>query len=232
MSLIGCSEILAGHQCDEVFKPIGVLSGGERNRYALARTLLRPPNFLLLDEPTNHLDLQAKDVLLAALQSFKGTVLFVSHDRYFIDKLATRIFEIQGGEFRDYSGNYEDYLWQQARRAPGQVTAAGESQVTREVGANEKRQELGARLKKLNPIRIREMQERRKALEEEISRCEAEIATCEMDLAHFKSAEESIHLVKLMDERRLRLGNMLKEWEQISLTLEAPDKIVLRDVLQ
>ena len=227
-TLLGCFLFLG----DEVFKPIGVLSGGERNRYALARTLLRPPNFLLLDEPTNHLDLQAKDVLLEALQSFKGTVLFVSHDRYFIDKLATRIFEIQGGEFRDYSGNYEDYLWQQARRAPGQVTAAGESQVTREVGANEKRQELGARLKKLNPIRIREMQERRKALEEEISRCEAEIATCEMDLAHFKSAEESIHLVKLMDERRLRLGNMLKEWEQISLTLEAPDKTVLRDVLQ
>ena len=83
---------------DEVFKRIGVLSGGERNRYALARMLLRPPNFLLLDEPTNHLDLQAKDVLLEALRKFTGTVVFVSHDRYFIDKLATRIFEIEGGE--------------------------------------------------------------------------------------------------------------------------------------
>ena len=79
---------------DDVFKRIGVLSGGERNRYALARMLLQPPNFLLLDEPTNHLDLQAKDVLLEALQKFSGTVVFVSHDRYFIDKLATRIFQI------------------------------------------------------------------------------------------------------------------------------------------
>ena len=101
---------------DDVFKRIGVLSGGERNGYALARMLLRPANFLLLDEPTNHLDLQAKDVLLEALQKFTGTVVFVSHDRYFIDKLATRIFEIENGEFQDYPGNYEDYLWQKERR--------------------------------------------------------------------------------------------------------------------
>ncbi|HEY6290675.1 MAG TPA: ABC-F family ATP-binding cassette domain-containing protein, partial [Terriglobia bacterium] len=87
---------------DEVFKRIGVLSGGERNRYALARMLLHPPNFLLLDEPTNHLDLRAKDVLLEALSRFSGTVVFVSHDRYFIDKLATRIFEIGGGQLHDY----------------------------------------------------------------------------------------------------------------------------------
>ena len=76
---------------DDVFKPIGVLSGGERNRYALARMLLQPSNFLLLDEPTNHLDIRAKDVLLSALEDFTGTVVFVSHDRYFIDKLATRV---------------------------------------------------------------------------------------------------------------------------------------------
>src|SRR5207248_8201848 len=79
---------------DDVFKPLGVLSGGERNRYALARMLLHPSNFLLLDEPTNHLDLRAKDVLLTALQEFNGTIVFVSHDRYFIDNLATRVFEV------------------------------------------------------------------------------------------------------------------------------------------
>ena len=79
---------------DDVFKPIGVLSGGERNRYALARMLMMPGNFMLLDEPTNHLDMRAKDVLLEALQEFSGTVVFVSHDRYFIDKLATRVLEV------------------------------------------------------------------------------------------------------------------------------------------
>src|SRR6185369_17269394 len=93
-TLLGCFLFSA----DEVFKRIGVLSGGERNRYALLRMLLHPANFLLLDEPTNHLDMRAKDVLLKALVDYTGTVVFVSHDRYFIDKLATRIFEVGDGK--------------------------------------------------------------------------------------------------------------------------------------
>src|SRR5579872_3568596 len=96
---------------DDVFKKIGVLSGGERNRYALARMLLNPGNFMLLDEPTNHLDMRAKDVLLNALKDFTGTVVFVSHDRYFIDNLATRVFEVGDGKVTPFPGNYEDYLW-------------------------------------------------------------------------------------------------------------------------
>ena len=98
-SLLGCFLFSE----DDVFKRIGVLSGGERNRYALARMLLHPANFLLLDEPTNHLDMRAKDVLLKALSEFTGTVVFVSHDRYFIDKLATRVFEIGDGRGRSLS---------------------------------------------------------------------------------------------------------------------------------
>src|ERR1700678_3600104 len=106
-SLLGCFLFSE----DDVFKKIGVLSGGERGRYALLRLLLHPANFLLLDEPTNHLDLRAKDVLLNALMEYTGTVVFVSHDRYFIDKLATRVFEIGDGKVEVYPGNYEDYLW-------------------------------------------------------------------------------------------------------------------------
>src|SRR3989442_343840 len=93
-SLLGCFLFSE----DDVFQQIGVLSGGERGRYALLRMLLHPANFLLLDEPTNHLDLRAKDVLLNALVEYTGTVVFVSHDRYFIDKLATRVFEVGGGK--------------------------------------------------------------------------------------------------------------------------------------
>ncbi len=104
---------------DDVFKPIGVLSGGERNRYALARMLLHPSNFLLLDEPTNHLDMRAKDVLLESLEKYNGTVVFVSHDRYFIDKLATRVFEIGGGRVEVFPGNYEDYVWRKQRTGEG-----------------------------------------------------------------------------------------------------------------
>ncbi len=105
---------------DDAFKKIGVLSGGERGRYALLRLLLHPANFLLLDEPTNHLDLRAKDVLLNALMEYTGTVVFVSHDRYFIDKLATRVFEIGDGKVEIFPGNYEDYLW---RKQGGQHVA-------------------------------------------------------------------------------------------------------------
>src|ERR1700756_3930791 len=115
-NLLGCFLF----QADDVFKRIGVLSGGERGRYALLRLLLHPANFLLLDEPTNHLDLRAKDVLLDALVKYTGTVVFVSHDRYFIDKLATRVFEIGGGKVEVFPGNYEDYLW---RKQGGQHIA-------------------------------------------------------------------------------------------------------------
>ncbi len=108
---------------DDVFKPIGVLSGGERNRYALARMLLHPSNFLLLDEPTNHLDMRAKDVLLESLEKYNGTVVFVSHDRYFIDKLATRVFEIGDGRVEVFPGNYEDYLWRKQRQESGESEA-------------------------------------------------------------------------------------------------------------
>src|SRR6201997_4139602 len=92
-SLLGCFLF----QADDVFKRIGVLSGGERGRYALLRMLMHPANFLLLDEPTNHLDMRAKDILLDAPAAYTGTVVFVSHDRYFIGRLATRILEVGGG---------------------------------------------------------------------------------------------------------------------------------------
>jgi ATP-binding cassette, subfamily F, member 3 len=101
---------------DDVDKPVRVLSGGERTRLAVARMLLRPSNTLLLDEPTNHLDLDSKDVLLDALDAFGGTLIFVSHDRYFVDKLATKVVEIGGGQALVYPGNYEEFLWSRKQR--------------------------------------------------------------------------------------------------------------------
>ena len=104
---------------DDIEKPVRVLSGGERTRLAVARMLLRPANTLLLDEPTNHLDLDSKDVLLEALEDFGGTLIFVSHDRYFVDKLATRIVEIGSGDAVMYLGNYEEFLWSKKAREVG-----------------------------------------------------------------------------------------------------------------
>jgi ATP-binding cassette, subfamily F, member 3 len=120
-SLLGCF-LFSG---DDVFKPLGVLSGGERNRYALARILVSPSNFLLLDEPTNHLDMRAKDVLLEALASFTGTVVFVSHDRYFIDRLATRVLEVEAGSVTSHEGNYADYLRRKEALASGTNPSPG-----------------------------------------------------------------------------------------------------------
>jgi ATP-binding cassette, subfamily F, member 3 len=111
---------------DDVDKPVRVLSGGERTRLAVARMLLRPSNTLLLDEPTNHLDLDSKDVLLEALEDFGGTLIFVSHDRYFVDRLATKIVEIGGGGALVYPGTYEEFLWSRKQReaAPEKAPAS------------------------------------------------------------------------------------------------------------
>ncbi len=207
---------------DEVFKPIRVLSGGERNRYALARMLLRPRNFLLLDEPTNHLDLHAKDVLLEALQKYTGTVVFVSHDRYFIDKLATRVFEIAGGEVHDYPGNYEDYLWQKEGQAPRPGSPEPEAVPAAPSGGNGKPKEAEAGAKKLNPILVRKMRERSQELEEEIARAEAELADCQLGLGKVRSAEESVRVSSRIDELRCEIDEMTHEWEGIELALDEP----------
>ena len=110
---------------DDIEKPVRVLSGGERTRLAVARMLLRPANTLLLDEPTNHLDLDSKDVLLEALEDFGGTLIFVSHDRYFVDKLASKVIEIGRGDAVVYPGNYEEFLWSKKNREQPEARGAG-----------------------------------------------------------------------------------------------------------
>src|SRR6188768_3606711 len=102
---------------DDIYKKAAVLSGGERTRLAVARMLLQPSNTLLLDEPTNHLDLDSKDVLLEALEDFGGTLIIVSHDRYFVDRLATKIIAVGDGTIEVYPGTYEQFLWSRQERA-------------------------------------------------------------------------------------------------------------------
>jgi ATP-binding cassette subfamily F protein 3 len=109
---------------DDVFKKVAVLSGGERNRLALAKMLLQASNVLLLDEPTNHLDLDSKEILLEALEAYGGTLVFVSHDRYFVDKLASRVIEVGGGEAPLYPGGYEDFLYWKKQREAGVAAPA------------------------------------------------------------------------------------------------------------
>ncbi len=223
-SLLGCFLF----SDDEVFKKIGVLSGGERGRYALLRMLLHPANFLLLDEPTNHLDLRAKDVLLEALVKYTGTVVFVSHDRYFIDKLATRVIEIGGGKVEVFPGNYEDYLWRKqggqhvaptlsdvpgaaAPRNGASAASAKSSTVTAEA----------AKGKRLNPIKRKQLEDRVHELEENIGRVEASIAQCEAALQNFVSADENQRQSQELEEHKASHAALIVEWEGLAETLQA-----------
>lgn len=203
---------------DDVFKRIGVLSGGERNRYALAKMLLSPSNFLLLDEPTNHLDMRAKDVLLESLAEFTGTVVFVSHDRYFIDKLATRVFEIEDGEVRIFPGNYEDYLWRKSGKPidlPAGLSALASSAPAPQEAAPEKS------AKRVNPMKVQKLKERCVAVESAISAHEAEISRLENELADFRSTAETLRVTQLLEEKRASLEALMQEWEQLSAEIEA-----------
>lgn len=223
-SLLGCFLFSE----DDVFKTIGVLSGGERNRYALARMLLHPSNFLLLDEPTNHLDLRAKDVLLDSLQKFTGTAVFVSHDRYFIDKLATRVFEIGEGRVEIFPGNYEDYLWRKEAKGAavdGSLLSAPTPAAVAPISSNHHevagQVEPEAKLKRLNPIKLRQMKERLQEVEEEIARLEAAIAMAETALQNFVSVEETQRQTDLLNRSRTELQQRMSEWEEMSLALES-----------
>jgi ATP-binding cassette, subfamily F, member 3 len=200
---------------DDVFKKIGVLSGGERNRYALARMLLAPSNFLLLDEPTNHLDMRAKDVLLESLSKYSGTVVFVSHDRYFIDNLAARVFEIEDGHVHVYPGNYEDYLWRKAG-GPEQIQAATAAAVVEPEPvfvANDSK-------KRVNPMKLQKLRTRLREVESEVASLELEIAQHDAALADFKSMEESVRISEMVAERRKQLEARVAEWESVSAELE------------
>jgi ATP-binding cassette subfamily F protein 3 len=245
-SLLGCF-LFSG---DDVFKRIGVLSGGERNRYALLKMLLHPHNFLLLDEPTNHLDMRAKDVLLEALSKYTGTVVFVSHDRYFIDKLATRVFEIGDGQVEVYPGNYEDYLWRKthlpvassqlavrcqgpaptsqnahradrdvARRTPEEPPAVPVVSGNGDHPAADSEANTAAKSRRLNPIKRRQMQDRLKEVEEEITRTEAAITLSETQLQSFVSADETQRQTHELAARKSDLESLMGEWEELSEAL-------------
>jgi ATP-binding cassette subfamily F protein 3 len=200
--------------------------------------LLHPANFLLLDEPTNHLDMRAKDVLLESLQNYNGTVVFVSHDRYFIDKLATRIFEVGSGRVEVFPGNYEDYLWRKQRAGSGEEGAdaqAGDYPTLSDVpgyvlkydrsgnakpAADSSNGNSSPARKRINPIKRKQMQDRHQQVEAAIAQLEKGVADCETALQSFVSAEETQRQTELLEQHRSELAQKMAEWEELSNLLQ------------
>ena len=185
--------------------------------------LLHPANFLLLDEPTNHLDMRAKDVLLEALSKYTGTVVFVSHDRYFIDKLATRVFEVGDGRVEVYPGNYEDYLWRKQGGAETlEQTVVASQRSLRPANGNPAAAPAPEEVKgkRLNPIKRKQMEGRLSELEQTIADLEKAIARCESALETFVSAEETQRLTQELTARRAELQSRMGEWEELGDALQ------------
>lgn len=185
---------------EDVFKTIDVLSGGERGRIVLMKLLLSRCNFLVLDEPTNHLDIESKEVLEDALMSFQGTILFISHDRYFINKLATKIVEMKNDHAFTYSGNYGSYI------------------ENKSIAPIDKEKNVSYQLQKKNQSEIRKQQNQIKKIEKNISDIESKISELNELLHNEGICNDYIkynEVVKEIDENNLLLENLLIEWETL-----------------
>jgi ATP-binding cassette subfamily F protein 3 len=180
--------------------------------------LVHPSNFLLLDEPTNHLDMRAKDVLLEALQGYAGTIVFVSHDRYFLEHLATRVFEVAEGEVRVYPGTYADYLWRKEGGADRAATIGSGPPDLQEAANPDESARPGQ--KRINPIKLKQMQDEAKQLEERISELESEIQQSELAFSDFAGPEEAQRLANLLEARRAELEQAMADWEDVTVRIE------------
>ena len=202
---------------DDVEKKVSVLSGGEKARLALAKLLLRPANVLVLDEPTNHLDVNACEVLEAALVQYQGTLVVISHDRDFLNAVATRVIEVRGGALRDFPGNYDDYLARSAGRpAPAAGTPAAAGAARDEARAERER----ARQAQREGERVRR---RFAALEAEIAERESALEALHFRLSDpelWRDAEQARRLSADRDALRAALDDLYPEWERLAGLLE------------
>lgn len=214
--LLGCF-LFSG---DDAFKRIGVLSGGERNRYALARLLLQPSNLLLLDEPTNHLDIRAKDVLLPALLEFEGTMIFVSHDRYFIDRLANKVIHIGDGDLELYPGGYEEFLWSRQRRAQEMPEQSVPPRLSEPApGPAGGRQ--GAK-RRMNPLRAQQIRVRISAIEDEMAGLEDACGKLQAQLARAGSDRAlRQRVLRELEASQQRIQRHEDEWTELAEQLVA-----------
>jgi ATP-binding cassette subfamily F protein 3 len=237
---------------DDVYKHVRVLSGGERTRLAVARMLLRPSNTLLLDEPTNHLDLDSKEVLLDALVDYGGTLIFVSHDRYFVERLATKIIEVGNGGALVYPGTYKEFLWhkeqpaglqdgrkaglqegrQDGKKAEGKKAAVAPKPVVppQPIGGGAPRESREAKKRVDAEARKRQRaaqahQQRIDQLETRIAACEAEIRELEQTMSAPGFYEDRAAAQPIVDKHQAlmwQVGDLMHQWEELQSTPDVP----------
>lgn len=220
---------------DDVFKSLNVLSGGEKSRIALLQLLLRANNLLILDEPTNHLDMHSKDVLMNALKDFGGTVIFVSHDRGFIEGLATKVLELKAGSHREFPGNYKYYMERieaeeagivgQFERGTGIATSSVNSTKTSEAKADATKS-----AGKLNWEEQKKIEAERRKNEKEVARLETEIAKAEEEKSALESkmalpevysnGAKAKEVQQKIDETTKKIETLTQAWETAMDKLE------------
>lgn len=197
---------------DDVYKKISMLSGGEKGRVSLCKLMLKRDNLLLLDEPTNHLDMDSREVLEGALEDFDGTILTVSHDRYFINRVADRIIEMRPDGVKEYLGNYDDYLEKKRREEAGLEDAAASGMTKTQLDKQRRKERL--------------LREGKKALEKQLEAAEARIAAAEKEIQDLETRMADPELYQRPDEARetarrhaeLQAGMdaLYEEWEALS----------------
>lgn len=208
---------------EDVYKKIGVLSGGEKARVSLSKILLSPVNFLIMDEPTNHLDMNSKEALEKALQNYDGTLLLISHDRYFLDKLVDRVLEIKDGRIKEYLGNYSDYL----RRREQETISKTEQQqnTTPATGAKKSRQQkqLEAQARQTISKKRNTLTDKITALETEIEQLESRQSELENEMANPEIYQNGDLIASLQREyaaNKDHLQSNYSRWEQVQSELE------------
>ncbi|MDY4137728.1 MAG: ABC-F family ATP-binding cassette domain-containing protein [Eubacteriales bacterium] len=194
---------------DEVLMPVSTLSGGEKGRVALTKLMLRKDNVLLLDEPTNHLDMDSREVLESALADFPGTILAISHDRYFINRFATKVCVLEEGGIKEYLGNYDDYFEKINREQEPDGETAGMTRTALEKEKRKSREE---------ERRLKERKLALKQAEEAVARAEEEAAELEAALADpdtYQDAEKAARLAKEYQLKKDEIDRLYQAWETL-----------------
>lgn len=203
---------------DDVFKLVGSLSGGEKGRLSLAKLMLSEANFLLLDEPTNHLDITSKEILEDALNNYEGTVLYVSHDRYFINKTATRILDLTNKQLLNYIGNYDYYLEKKETVEAALLTANAVENEQAEVSVNRQNWQM----QKEEQKELRKIQNELKKIEDEVANLEDANSKLDEELANPDIAANVGKLMELHKQKEAndeRINELLERWEELSVNV-------------